>query len=280
MIPTLQLGQLGLSLLNSRPLWTPRNLANPPSIWLRDDSPVTFSSGLTLSSITDISTNALVFTAGVPVNNTGLNSRRTIAFTGSSTVIKNTGAVAKALSNNTGKIWAFIVYKNTSTSAAVRHWVYTSTNTSAAARFNIRDNGTTIRRTSLAVRRLDADALASLNAAAANDTNFHMELHVMDYTNRTGTIYKDGSSDATNATLTTAGSTSATDAIEGICFGATSTGGSPVIGEIAEVFMGFGSIPTADERARMFGYAAAAQRWGLQSLLPTSSPYKTTAPTV
>lgn len=281
MIPTLQLGQLGLRHpANSGPLWTPASLAVPPSIWLNDASSVT---GVTnASQWNDISGNgyhvAQPSAGNQPtINATGLDGKRTLSSDGGD-LIFNSDAGARALTKAQSAVWCMIVNKCTDSSAALRHLVYVPTTSASAVRFAAASStGSGQRRYALRARRLDGDAAVQLNISAALDTNWHVLLFTLDYAARTGTIYIDGAQDAQNTTFTSAGGSttsntdSATDAFR--LYGDT-VGNS--ISETAEVIFGVGGLPDSTEIDKLFGYAH--HRWGLESLLAGGHPYKTTPP--
>lgn len=110
-----------------------------------------------------------------------------------------------------------------------------------------------------------------------------MVLHTMAWASGEGKLWINGDLDATNATLTSSGSTSDT-ATNRLSIGAFSNTGASSSGtnfgdvDIAELIAGDGAIPDSDETEKLFGYLA--HRWGLTDNLDVSHPYKTDPPTV
>lgn len=277
MIPTIQIGQMGLRHPgNSGPLWTPASLTVPPSIWLNDTSSVTGTTNA--SQWNDISGNGYhVVQAGAgnqpTINATGLDGKRTLS-TDTDDLMQNTAS--GALTQSQGAAWAMVVNKCTDAAAALRHLVFVSTNTSGNARFNVCSSTTSgQRRYALRVRRLDGDAVATLNASAAVDTNPHVLLFAMDWSAGDATIYLDGAQDAQNLALTTSGNTSNTAASAAFILYSAGSGTSS-LADGGEVLFGVGALPNSTEIEKLFGWAH--HKWGLESLLPGGHPYKTTPP--
>lgn len=258
------------------PAWTPADLAVPPSIWFNDTSPVT--GAVTCSQWNDISGNGYHITqAGggqqPTINATGLDGKRTLSTNTDDLMINS---AAGALTQNQGAAWAMFVNSCTDASAALRHLFFISTNSSINARFNVCSSTTSgQRRYALRVRRLDGDAIQTLNASAAVDTAPHVWLFAMDWANGDGTIYLDGATDAQNLALTTSGNTSNTAAVSPLIVWSAGSGVSS-LADTAEIIFGVGTLPSAGEIEKLFGYMH--HKWGLESLLPGGHPYKTTPP--
>lgn len=260
-------------------VWTPADLTVPPSIWLNDTSPITLDGSLNLAQWDDISGNALHFISvgGPTINASGLDGKRTISF-GGSACIANTGAAAKALTNGVAAVWSMKLFKNTyAGGASLRHAVYVSTNTTNTVRYSYASDTTTgTRRPAARMRRDDSDGVATLNASAALDTNWHGHLCIMDYANRDCTIKLDGTQDAQNLTFTSAGAaTDATNSFDGIAFAGTTSAPSAHL-EMAEIILGVGPLPSGAEIEKLEGYLH--HKWGLESLLPALHTYKAAPP--
>ena len=263
--------------------WTPASLGGVPKIWLNDSSAVTDAGAGACSQWNDVSGNANHFVQGTGaarplIQLLALNNRRTIKFNGTSHFMELTSNLAvfqNVTSASIGVVWK----KNPTGVSAADRWIFHApTNVNGNSRFTLLAGSTTDGDLPQArLRRLDADTAATLNMNNASDGNYHLTLFTMDYTNRPGTFYQDGATDNSNATLTTAGSTSNTASQTRIAIGAhadaTKWGGI----EIAELFILTGYIPTGGERDKIAGYFA--WMWGLQSLLPGGHPYKSVAPT-
>lgn len=269
--------------------WTPSYLTSPPVFWWDDSTTVTNVSGAA-STWSNKGAGAAAYdlqqtTAGnrPSINATGLNSLRTLTFDGTNDNLVTNDANARAFSNNVGSIWVFAVVRKVNVDGSPTFRGAWQTNTGVQ---NLRTglqlgNGTTANRVGLAARRLDADGAATIQGGTALGTGWRLVMVTMDYTNRPGTVYLDGVQDGTNATLTTAGSTSATTSTDQMIVGASISAGTPSSFsdmEIAAMLGGRNNIPTTTERQKMEGWAA--WRYGLTANLDVSHPYKSAPPTV
>jgi hypothetical protein len=262
--------------------WTPTNLASPPQMWFNDTSSVTDAGGGALSQWGDIGLGASNATQGTASNRptivaSGLNGRRVITADGTNDSLD----IARVtLGTNVGSLWCFAVFKRTALDglAVTRLLFQVQTNLNNVARFNFYAGvglGTNDR-WGIAVRRLDADSAVNLLDSSLTDTNYHMFLATMDYTNRTGTLYLDGTQTVQNTTLTTAGNTSGTNSFGNHRIFTDGTGATPSNVSLAELISSR-ALPNASEIDKLFGYAA--HRWGLTGNLPALHPYKTVPPT-
>lgn len=287
MIPfPFQAGQFGLGagVATVPSEWTPDNLASKPRIWFNDSSAVTDAGSGACSQWNDINTatsasDALQATsANRPLIVTGAqNGRRVITADGTTDFM----SIARVnLFTNVSAGWCFAVFKRTALDGAsvTRTLFQVQTPTSDVNRFiffaglsNAGNDGWGI-----GVRRLDADSASILAASSLTDTNYHLFLATMDWANRTGTLYLDGAQVAQNTTLTSAGSTSATNSFTDHSLFARPLGGHSNV-SLAEFFVGL-TLPSSPEIDRLFGYAA--HRWGLTGNLDSGHPYKTSPPTV
>lgn len=261
--------------------WTPASLASPPALWLDDASSVTDAGSGNCSQWNDRSGNAYHFTrvgsaASQPdIISAGLNGLRTLNFDGVEYLSGPAGVAT--LTRNTGNLWAVAVYKCLSSSAAVRTLLSISTNSSSANRFAFQiSRAANTDKPTMAVRRLDADSLASLSATTAISTSWGISMIRMDYTNGDGYIDVNGVlSDASNLALTTSGSTSNTASATTPEIGRSVANTQYGDFEIAALLMGT-TIPSNADCDRINGWLA--HRYALTSLLDAGHPYKSAPP--
>lgn len=265
-------------------LWTPANLTAAPKLWQNDSGSVTDagSGACSLWGATSPATHALDQGTGANrplIVASALNGRRGIRFDGTN---DHFDLSERGIFNNVATGWCFFVWKRTvstgggSSRVLCQHLTATS-NTRFAV---LCDSAAAPDCINFQARRADADSTAVLTGAIPVNSGAHMALCTLDYANRTGTIYVDGTQDVQNTTFTTAGSaTSATNSSISPRFGISSTGTAPFDGDMYETLTGSGAaLLSAGEIDKLFGYAA--HRWGLTSLLPALHPYKSVAPTV
>jgi hypothetical protein len=259
--------------------WTPADLAVPPAAWFNDDSSVIESAGL-CEQIFDWRSNGISMSQSTSgdrptLNSSGLNSRRTLELQSNDFMVSTS---MQAMSNATPFVGIFAVYQNRSSSADVRTLLGFSTN-GAAVRCALQTSRTSnTDKPTLGVRRLDGDSFTSLSGTSTG-TSWCLAGARMNYTNGDGFVDVNGVlGDAFNGTLTSSGSTSATNsAYVRLGTGSGVTPAAPWADvNIAELFVIVGTMPADADLDRINGYFA--HRWGLTSVLDGAHPYKTTPP--
>lgn len=267
-----------------RRIWDPSMLTSPPAVQLDHSTPVTDVGGFA-SQWNDMSANGWHFsqaTAGsrpliVPA---GLNGLRTLRFDGANDWMNCGVSGSSGLFQSKTAGWALAVMKKTALDGSavdkVLFWVAKGDSTSV--RFALQPGSAfAANQPHMGVRRLDADAFAHIESSSALDASFHMMLFQQNWATGAGTIHLDGTQVASNATLTSAGSTSNTAAFMNLSIGATPDGASRFLdAEIAALIVGNGALPNAAEVDRLFGWSA--HTYGLASLLPAGHPYKVVRP--
>jgi hypothetical protein len=268
--------------------WTPQNLTVAPSMWLDDSTAVTNVSGAA-STWADKNSSAWdvqqTTAANRPtINATGLNGLRTLTFDGTNDFMQTNHPTPRAFSQNISSAWTFAVFRKTSVDGVGTFRTIMQSNTETGSTRYAASIGTTTtaNRMGGVVRRLTADTAAVLIGGTAVGTGWRLGMFQQDYANRPGTVYVDGVSDATNATLTTAGSTANTLAVEQLVIGAGVNSALTYSGfadmELAAILNGRNGLPSTLERQKLEGWAA--WRYGLTANLDVSHPYKSAAPTL
>jgi hypothetical protein len=267
--------------------WTPIYLTVPASGWWDDSTAATNVSGAA-STWSDKNSSAFdlqqTTAASRPtINATGLNGLRTLTFDGTNDFLISNNATARAFSQNASSLWAFVVVRKVNVDGVSTNRTIVASNTeSGSVRFGHSLGSTAVpaNRTTMVVRRLTADSAAVLGGATNLGTGWRLTMVTQDYTNRAGLVYLDGLQDASNPTLTTAGSTANTIALEQLVIGASVntalTYSSFADMEIAALLIGRNGLPTPTERQKMEGWAA--WRYGLTANLDASHPYKSSPP--
>ena len=130
-------------------------------------------------------------------------------------------------------------------------------------------------------RQLDSDpAYIGVVSATSRSLQWVMSLGTVDYIARTEELFINGASDSAGSGLFTgSANTSNTDSVRvrlGAGLGAVTI--TKLDGKIAMVASGVGSIPSAGEIDKIFGYLA--HHFGLAASLPSGHPYKSAPPTV
>lgn len=271
------------------PPWTPLNMSVIPQIYLdAQDSAVTDVSGLA-SAIGNLgamgaSGDFSQTTAGnrPAILAAELNGKRVLRFDGGNDVLLGSSADQKNIFSGVSAAWIFIVYKKRSADVtpATRALFYSTVGGNTLPRFSVyaglavagEENKPLMR-----VGRLDADTTANLPASSAHSGIYVMVLHAVNYGSRVGRIYVDGEIDAENTTLTTAGSTSDTQAQEALSLGAFYTAGGATDADFATAVIS-NTAPSDGDIDKLFGWAA--HKYGLTANLPADHPYKTAAPIV
>lgn len=254
------------------------------AIWIDHTSAVTDVSG-NASQINDKTANGFHFTQSTAGSRplivaSGVNGLRTLRFDGTSDYMTCAVAGNTGLFQNKTAGWCFAVAKKTAleVSAVDEVLFWCAKGDSASARFSTElTSSFGANMPHLAIRRLDADAFAHLDSGTATTAAFRMFMFQQNWSTGAGTIYMDGSSVASNATLTTAGSTSNTASFANLAIGALPDGSARFMDfDLAAIMLGNGTLPSAADLDRLFGWAA--HTYGLQSLLPSGHPYKVVAP--
>ena len=270
--------------------WTPSNLGTQPEGWFNDDSSITDAGGGVCSGWNDISGAGAHMgqpTSGArpTILSAELNGRRVIRFNGTSQFLYSETAGAAALFRNQQYGWIMACYKKrTDDGSPTNRSICSAAGGSLGTRLQASAGSTSAANTPrLSARRLDADSTSQLDATTEAQGAYVMVLHTMAWASGEGKLWINGDLDATNATLTSSGSTSDT-ATNRLSIGAFSNTGASSSGtnfgdvDIAELIAGDGAIPDSDETEKLFGYLA--HRWGLTDNLDVSHPYKTDPPTV
>lgn len=273
------------------PLWTPSSLAAIPKLWLNDDSAVTDAGAGACSQWDDISGNGyhVVQTAAGsrPLIVPGaMNGRRVLRFDGANDNLRSASAGAVlGLFRNVGSAWVFCTYSKIADASDAWRVIFKAQNGSGgiAERVTLATGRGAAGGKNLpyaAGRRLDADSAVGAVAPSA-ETGAVMLLGLLDFTNRTVTLWIDGNQVAqVTGAWTAGGNTSDTPSAFAHAIGSGQSGsGVPADffnGDIAELVIGAGGLPSSTEIDRMFGYAA--YRWGLQGNLDAGHPYKTDPP--
>lgn len=268
----------GSSALN---LWTPRLLTVPPSILCDYSTAMTVVSGSSVSAWADGSgggnnltqSNSSFYPDYLATDANGYPA----SGPASAAVSRFLQSSATSLYQNAAQGWIMCVYRMRGSGASIRILGAADTNSSGTARLWLcSDSTTAAAKPNLRVRRLDADAVAVLSGPTAlSDGSYHMVLGTMDWSTRAAALYVDGSSVATNATLTAAaGNTSNTASATITSMG---NGGSTTDSVLSAILFGT-TLPSSGEIDKLFGLYAYV--YGLQSLLPVGHPYKSSPPTV
>lgn len=288
MIPGVVAGGAPLT-ANPIALWTPLNMAVVPQVYLdAQDSVVTDVAGA-CSAISNLGAMGVSgdFLQSTAANRPAilageLNSKRALRFDGVDDVLLGASAQQKAIFQNKPAAWLFLVYKKRTAdpSPALRNLFYSTVGGGAAARFAVYAGLSTVGNANtpnMQVRRLDADPVGALAAAAASSGAYVMALHRTDYSAGVGTIEIDGGPPITNLAITSTGNTSNTPAQEALSIGAFYNAGGATDADIASVVVSC-EAPSLGDIDRLFGWAA--HKYGLAASLPGAHPYKTAAPTV
>jgi hypothetical protein len=273
--------------------WTPAYMAIPPIFWWDHSTSVTNVSGAAStwankgSGGTDYDLIQSTAANRPTINASGLNSLRTLTYDGTNDNMVSNTMVARAYSNNVSSMWVGGVMRKTTVDGAATFRTVWQTNTGT----NITRMSMTIgssggaNQPALIARRLDADSAALLAGAGTLGTStFHIVMVTMDYAGRPGNVYVDGFLVGNNATLTTAGSTSATTTTDQMSVGSSYSGGGTATPaswadmELANLMGARNGIPATLERQKWEGYQAWL--YGLTANLDASHPYKSVPPTL
>lgn len=273
-------------------LWTPADLASPPSIWLNETSAVTNVSGAA-SQWNDISGHGYHVSQTTSANRPAItaaaqNGLRALTFDGATDQLQTTSGVAtKQLFTNVTAGWIMYVAKKVSAdvSGAYRFAVHVPAgnaggNARAAMMMgSISPNGGI----PMAIgRRLDADSNTTIVSSNGVRTNWLTSIGTMDFANRTVTLYVDGAQVAQSTTMSASGgATSNTASFTEVTISGNNPS-SPTAGAcdmvVGEILIGGGYLPTPTEIEKLAGWAA--WKWGLVANLDVSHPYKSAPPYV
>lgn len=245
--------------------WVPSNLATPAnmSVWLRSDSGVTTLAGA-VTAWTDKSTNANNAAGGgsAPgVTSGGLNGYDTINFGGANYL---TIADSATVDLNASGVSFIAVIKTTNSTSTSTQGIITKEST---WNYSIKMDGASQGSVSFSNGASSDESTAGSNPA--NDWT----IAIM---NKSDKYYINGSAQGAAAY------TPAADNTKTVYVGAWRSSTGPTIssyltGEIAELIVYNGQL-TTNERQQLEGYVA--WRYGLQTNLPSTHPYRNFAPTV
>ena len=269
-------------------LWTPLNMATVPQIYLdAQDSVVTDVSGFAsaISNLGAMGANG-DFSQGTATNRPSilaaeLNGKRVLRFDGTNDVLLGNTTQQKDLLRNVSAGWCFEVIKKRTADAsgAASRIVFDCRGGTGGNRFTTiagRNVAGEQNKPTLEVRRLDADTTGRI-ASTATSTAYSLRLFHMDYATGLGEIYIDGAVSASDASLTSAGSTSDTASNAALSVGAFNTGIVAADIDLAAIVVDKVAL-SAGDIDKLFGWAA--HKYGLTANLPGGHPYKTVAPTV
>src|SRR6266567_7725874 len=249
------------TLPGSPPTWRFPRPASPPPIpqqvaglrlWLAADKITGLSGGAAVATWPDASGRSNDATQGTaaaqPTYQTNvINGLPVVRFdiTGTADWMNLATADLLAATNATGAIAYFAVAKMSATDATTRDYLSISTPTGANARFKAGQRAPAANTWGMTARRLDADAAASLEPGTS-DTSWHVHSAIMDYANGDGFQNLDGTQIGSNLTLTSSGTTSATNSVAA-AVGARGDGlGEFWPGDIAELIVYVGAAKIAD----------------------------------
>ena len=246
-------------------LWVPSNVGTPAniSVWLRSDSGITLA-GSNVSAWTDKGTNANNASNGLgtgpTVTSGALNGYDTVLFNGSSQYLNISDSATLDL-NSSGVSFVFML-KTTSTTAGYQGivtkddtWLASLTSTGTTAGLNLSD-GT-------------SSDDSTLESTFFNDWKICV-------INKSDKFYINGAEKG--STTVTPAANNAFGVVVGSWYdNGTTTRSNYFTGEIAEIIVYAGALTTA-ERQKIEGYIA--HRYGVQSNLPSTHPYRNFAPTV
>lgn len=257
-------------------VWSP--MAMSPQTWLDDASSLTDNSGC--EQWNDRTPNGYHFGQSSAVfrpavNASGLNGLRTITGDGINDDLLGLSAGIRDIYRSVSHGWAGFVWNRVvSTGGGANRLLWQYFGTSATTRFRVFCDSTGgANKARLEVRRQDADSPTSLYSAASVNSGPHMMLCWMNWGTGEGRIYIDGELDASNASLTSAGSTPNNSGNAPVLLSSGSSAWADA--KLAEFIAGNSAL-SDDLIDRWFGYVA--HHWGLASLLDVSHPYKGAPP--
>lgn len=247
-------------------LWDPASLATPAnmSVWLRSDTGITTVAGA-MTAWTDKSSNANNASAsgtGPAVSTGAINGYDTVNFNGSSNYM--TIADSASLDLNASGVSFIALVKTTKSTATSTQGIITKEST---WNYSIKMDGSSQGSVSFSNGASSDESTAGSNPA--NDWN----IAIM---NKSDKYYINGAEQGAAAY------TPAADNTKVVYLGAWNASAGPTVsnyftGELAELIVYNGQL-TTNERQQIEGYLA--HRYGLQSNLPSTHPYRNFAPTV
>lgn len=258
--------------------WDPSMLINKPQIIVdsdifseyTDDTPVTaWDNAGSIGGSFSQSNNANKPTLKVNI----LNGHHVIRFDGVNDLLDMSSTLAGNLFRNTGKAWAFIVSKGTSSALSS---VFDARSNNNAARFLVRSSATQF---GVSSRRLDTDSTVAQNVSVSE--NFHLKSGLLDYQNANLRIIIDGVDKYSGAHGTAGLTSNTTSRSGGLSIGNRSidpASNEYFAGDIALIISGSGVFPSDDELKKLEGWAA--HKYGLTGSLPADHPYKILVPTI
>jgi hypothetical protein len=229
-------------------------------LWLAADKILGLAGGAAVATWSDASgrgndATQATGTAQPTYQTAVVNGLPVVRFDGTSDWMNLATTDLLAATNAVGAVTFFAVAKLSSTAATTNDYLSIGNGTVGSnARMKAGQRAGTAGVWGMTVRRLDADAALSLEDSADN-TAWHVHAAVMDFATGGATLYVDGAQVASNPSLTTAGTTSATNALVA-AVGARGDGlGEFWPGDIAELVMYVGASKIADaDLALVAGY--------------------------
>ena len=256
------------------PLWTPAYSNPATSMWIdaTDASTITLS-GSNVAQINDKSASGANFSQSssgsqpVRITSGGINNLPCLQFDGSSDILVGNVA-AETLTQNIGALSIYSVFHTTGGNGTRRAVLYFSTNSSLSARAGLFVLPSPIR-IETGGRRLDGNSYQTVAVAATTPC---LGASIFDFANAAASVGIDAVYTARGGGFQTAGNTSNTaSALASLGNG----GGNIFGGTIGEVIV-FKSVLALSARELIEGYLA--HKWGLQTKLSSSHPYRLTPP--
>lgn len=270
-------------------LWVPSRLAAAPQLWVDDQTQVTVDSANKVSLWADRSGNAWHFSQATAASQplalpNELGGQRVVRFDGTDDSLATSAAAALNLFRNQAKGWVFSVVKRRGAGNATSAMFSVPRGGSTSGiRFGVYDSLTTTSKPGVGGRQLDTDSFNSYASANTRQDAWYLRLDILEWDNRTATLWLDGALDGQSTGLWTAAGNSQDTASGGpLSLGAayTASGFTAELfsnTDIAALLAGTGAL-TSDEINKLFGWAA--WYFGLTARLPSGHPYKSAKPTI
>lgn len=266
-------------------MWTPTNLPNAAQIWSDWDSTVTNVSGdvSAWENNGTLSGNWIQGDAGArpQILPSELNGLRVLRFDGAGDFMG--WSTGRGLMQNVSAGWAFVIARHRSTATVQRAVFQVPRGGSNGVRFELTRVYSGSEHYRLGVRRVDGDSYATIDSSRIPGTSWTLLFAQQQWSSGAGALYEDGDLVASDASLTSSGSTSNSSSFQNYRLGCrfinTGAGDQDFSDmDIAAIIVGAGSIPSEDDRQRLEGWGAYL--CGLQSNLPSGHPYKSLPPAV